>query len=244
MCVRGTQQAHTDGDMPVLLLKSPASSPQDYGCQQNCTSNRTYYNIGAAGTCGIKIKILLFPFAFYISFPPFLSTAVPFLCPFLIILSVQTLIVLSSLLPLCISPTSVCSLDSLFLHFFLPFMDVFPLFFTYTSFYLFCFHLPSLPTVLVPIIPFISLFSLFPIRLLASSNIHFSFPHLQISEQLAALSSFILDKHLDFIPIFWLDLCVCFDCFGLQFFCHSRITSKTAPIGSLCVFTSVFFRAL
>lgn len=76
--------------MPEFLLKSPASSPQDYGCQQNCTSNRTYYNIGAAGTCGIKIKILLFPSTFYISFPPFLSSAVSFLCPFLITVSIQT----------------------------------------------------------------------------------------------------------------------------------------------------------
>lgn len=38
--------------MPELLLKSPASSPQDYRCQQNCTGNRTYYDIGTTGTCG------------------------------------------------------------------------------------------------------------------------------------------------------------------------------------------------
>lgn len=49
---RGTQQAHTNGGMPELLLKSPASSPQDYRCQQNSTSNRTYYDIGTTGTCG------------------------------------------------------------------------------------------------------------------------------------------------------------------------------------------------
>lgn len=49
---RGTQQAHTDGGMPELLLKSPASSPQDYRCQQYCTGYRTYYDIGTTGTCG------------------------------------------------------------------------------------------------------------------------------------------------------------------------------------------------
>ena len=49
---RETQQAHTDRGMPELLLKSPASPPQDYRCHQNRTCDRTYYDIGATGTCG------------------------------------------------------------------------------------------------------------------------------------------------------------------------------------------------
>lgn len=76
---RGGQQAHTDGHTPQLLLKSPAGSPQDYGCQQNGTSNRTYYDIGAAGTCGIGIEIemlLLFHFLSSLLFPLF-SHSVP-----------------------------------------------------------------------------------------------------------------------------------------------------------------------
>lgn len=46
-----TAGTHTHRRHAELLLKSPASSPQDYRCQQNCTRNRPYYDIGAAGTC-------------------------------------------------------------------------------------------------------------------------------------------------------------------------------------------------
>lgn len=48
--VKLSPEREAQTDMPELLLKSPASSPQDDGCQQNCTSNRTYDNVGAAGT--------------------------------------------------------------------------------------------------------------------------------------------------------------------------------------------------
>lgn len=56
---RAHSRAHTGGGMPELLLKSPASAPQDYCCQQNCTGNRTYYDIGTTGTCrseGVELK--------------------------------------------------------------------------------------------------------------------------------------------------------------------------------------------
>lgn len=179
MCVRGTRQAHTDGDMPELLLKSPASSPQDYRCQQNCTSDRTYYDIGAAGTCGIEIEIL-FNLPFFFSPPPPSLLPTPLLFPFCvplfsisIVLSIQTTLALPSL---SLFPTLhftalhlFCVLYSFFLF---PFIEVF----LYTPI------ISPSPTVVVSrpfhftLLSFLVVFSF-------SSNVHSSFPPASKSPQ-------------------------------------------------------------